>query len=318
MTPTIDLAIREFLLACRADGLAPATVRWYRDILKFAEARFTGRTLSAISTADLREHLVELRERAYRYRGGAAYDGGLSAESIRNHVRALKRFFNWCIFEYRLSEDSNPMRGIRIPNKEKREPKAISLDDLKTLLEACDESDVMQLRDKTMIAFLADTGCRAGGMLSLHAEDLHLADGYATVQEKGHRRRTVPFTEYTAELLSRWLSARPNVTSGLVFYSMSPRYVGQQMTVFGLHRMLVRLKERTGIAGRVNPHSFRHGFARQYLINGGDLATLAQLMGHSNVNVTASSYAVFQDAELRRSHDKFSPIRSIKPNASNH
>lgn len=312
MAVTIDLAIREFLLACRADGLAPATTRWYRDILKFAEQRFTGRTLSDIRTADLREHLVELRERAVRYRGGAEVDGGLSAESIRNHVRALKRFFNWCMAEYRLSEDTNPMRGIRIPNKEKREPKAIVLDDLRTLLEACDESDVMQLRDKTMIAFLADTGCRAGGMLSLHADDLHLSDGYATVEEKGHRRRTVPFTEYTAELLSRWLAVRPNVASGLVFYSLSPRYVGQQMTVFGLHRMLVRLKERTGIAGRVNPHSFRHGFARQYLINGGDLATLAQLMGHSNVNVTASSYAVFQDAELRRSHDKFSPMRSLK------
>lgn len=318
MTPTIDLAIREFLLACRADGLAPATTRWYRDILKFAEQRFSGRNLSDISTADLREHVVELRERAVRYRGGAEYSGGLSAESIRNHVRALKRFFNWCIAEYRLSEDTNPMRGIRIPNKEKREPKAISLDDLKTLLEACDESDVMQLRDKTMIAFLADTGCRAGGMLSLHADDLHLADGYATVQEKGRRRRTVPFTEYTAELLSRWLSVRPNVASGLVFYSLSPQYIGQQMTAFGLHRMLVRLKERTGIAGRVNPHSFRHGFARQFLINGGDLATLAQLMGHSNINVTATSYAVFQDAELRRSHDKFSPIRSIKPHESNH
>jgi integrase/recombinase XerD len=73
--------------------------------------------------------------------------------------------------------------------------------------------------------------------------------------------------------------------------------------------MLKRLKQRAGLAGRANPHSFRHGFAKEYLMEGGDLASLADLMGHESVETTKSFYAVFEQDDLRRKHDQFSAAR---------
>jgi integrase/recombinase XerD len=69
-----------------------------------------------------------------------------------------------------------------------------------------------------------------------------------------------------------------------------------------------RLKKKAGVAGRVNPHSFRHAFAREYLKNGGDVSILPTLMGHSDVNTTRDFYAVFKTDELADLHLKYSPI----------
>jgi len=66
------------------------------------------------------------------------------------------------------------------------------------------------------------------------------------------------------------------------------------------------------VSGRCNPHSFRHNFAREYLRNGGDLATLAKLLGHSNISTTASYYAVFASDELAQFHERYSPLKSLK------
>jgi site-specific recombinase XerD len=52
-------------------------------------------------------------------------------------------------------------------------------------------------------------------------------------------------------------------------------------------------------------------FAREYLTAGGDLASLARLMGHSDPQVTATFYAVYAPDELAEKHDQFSPVRTL-------
>ena len=77
--------------------------------------------------------------------------------------------------------------------------------------------------------------------------------------------------------------------------------------------MLRKLKVKAGVTGRVNPHSFRHGFAREYLRSGGNLSTLSKLMGHEDVTVTASFYGVFAEDELGAEHRAHSSLLKIKP-----
>lgn len=51
------------------------------------------------------------------------------------------------------------------------------------------------------------------------------------------------------------------------------------------------------------------GVNKDHLMNGGDLASLADLMGHESVETTKSFYAVFEQEDLRRKHDHFSAAR---------
>ena len=76
--------------------------------------------------------------------------------------------------------------------------------------------------------------------------------------------------------------------------------------------MLKRLKRRTGVKGPVNPHSFRHGFARAYLSNGGNLASLADTLGHSDLSVTWQAYAIFTTDEFKTAHTRYSPVAQLE------
>jgi len=69
-----------------------------------------------------------------------------------------------------------------------------------------------------------------------------------------------------------------------------------------------RLRRNAGVDGAVNPHSFRHAFSREYLKNGGDLASLADLLGHSDVWVTWQAHAVFTFDELKAAHERLSTV----------
>jgi integrase/recombinase XerD len=73
-----------------------------------------------------------------------------------------------------------------------------------------------------------------------------------------------------------------------------------------------RLGKRAGVKGRVNPHAFRHAFAREYILNGGDLASVSEMMGHTQIGVTKQFCAVFQAEELRAKHDAFSPVGRLR------
>lgn len=304
------------MLAQKADGNKPNTIRWYRHMLSPVVARFYGKQVDHVTVVALREYVVDLRSRGHRYINAAQrpeLEGGLSHESLRDHIRSMKVFFNWCMREYELLV--NPMDKIRMPARMKQEPKAIALDDLKCLLNTCDMSTASGIRDRTMLAFLADTACRAESMLSLRMEKLHLRELYATVLVKGRdvRDLDVPISPYTADLLRQWIAVRPiEADPTFVFCSLATNTIGKRLTLSGLHQAIKRLARRAKVTGRVNPHSFRHGFARQYLMNGGDLATLSQTMGHSSISVTVEFYARFARHELAQQHKKFSPITNIE------
>lgn len=305
----LSSAVQQFLVAAGADGLKPSTVRWYESRLRPVAAHFGLDDLADLGAPDLRTYIVALRARDQRYLVGQrpVMTGGLSPDTIHGHLRALRRFFRWAVEEYGLP--TNPMLRIRLPRVAHDTPKAASLDDLAKLLAAIDDSPT-GWRNRAMLMFLADTGCRAAGMLTLHRENLDLSAGRALVVEKGDKARRVYFGENTAYAVARWLDVRPG-GGWAVFCSLHGPRRGLPLTLGGLHDVIRRLKMQAGVSGRVNPHSLRHMFAREYLTNGGDLSSLARIMGHSDAAVTANYYAVFDDAELKEKHGLYSPARRL-------
>src|SRR5438270_326871 len=77
-----------------------------------------------------------------------------------------------------------------------------------------------------------------------------------------------------------------------VFCNMSPEEArgapGAALDPGAINQLLNRLAQKANTTGPHNPHAFRHAFARDYLLNGGDLASLSKLMGHENIEVTAT------------------------------
>ncbi len=304
-------AIEALAIATRADGRSSETVGGYRRKLKPLVAFLGDVPVEEVTTGDLRRCIVHLMERTTRWSHHPKLReraGGLSPFTVAGHVRAIKRLFNWLKGEGMI--ESSPTRKIRTPRPKRREPKGVAMDDFLALLATTEGGSVADRRDRAILLFLADTGCRVGGLCNLQVRSLDLEAGLAVIVEKGDKTRLVPFNPPTAEALRAWLEVRSQDQGPWLFVSLGPKARGR-LSPGGVAQMLKRRAQRAGVKGPVNPHAFRHFFAREFLMNGGDLATLADLMGHSSVEVTKASYAIFTVQELKEKHRRHSPVARI-------
>jgi len=305
----ITKALDNFTLAMIADRRSDRTVEWYVDMLSKVNANVIDylvfhdvTMLEAVDTQMLREYIVWLKDQR-----GVRIQQPLSEATINSYIRACHRFFAWCADEYQVK---NPMNRIAFPKDTPQRPKAIDLADLQAMLDEC-KDDYWGIRNRAMMLFLFDTGARVGGLIGLQREDVELYGRHATVTEKGNKTRRVRFSQITSEALEAWLALRFETGyEGLyVFYSYPER---QRLTTDGVRVILSKLGKLARVQGRVNPHSFRHAFAREYVLSGGDLATLSVLMGHKLPQTTINSYARFTEQELAERYDQFAPTNRLK------
>lgn len=282
-------AIEELVIASRAAGLSLRTIKQYELHLQPLLAFLGDCLVGDISASDLRRFINHTRERPGRH--GAS----VSPATLGGYARTIRRLFNFLVAEEVLMK--SPASGLAIPKLPRgREPKAISLDDFLRMLQAATGDNAEEIRARAVMKFLAETGCRAGGLVGLRMTDMDLNRMTAHVVEKGNKRREVYFTEFTRDEILAWLAVRPE-GSDRVFVSLKDR--GQPLSVAAVTRLLQRVARRAGVTGPANAHAFRHEFARLYLLSGGDLASLSDLMGHSDITVTAQSYSVFMPDELQ-------------------
>ncbi|HNR84659.1 tyrosine-type recombinase/integrase, partial [Ottowia sp.] len=287
-------------------GRSERTAGDYRQKLHALLAFLGDRDVTAVTVHDLRRYVADMRSRETRYAGHAyktETTGGLAPASLATRIRAVKRLFNWLASEGAI--EANPAHGIKMPKPPRgRQPKAISEHDLRRMIEAA-RADA---RDLALVLFLADTGCRRGGLVGLRLGDLEIDHGRAWVTEKGDKRRAVFLSPATIAALRVWLAVRPAVAHDRLWLSHS---TGEPLTGDGVAQLLARLGKRAGCTGPHGAHSFRHGFARQWIMAGGDMGTLADVMGHAEVSTTWAAYAVFTQSELQARHARFSPISKL-------
>jgi integrase/recombinase XerD len=275
--------------------------------------------LADIDSDEIDEYIYSVRNRKTCYRN-ASYrrekEGGPSGATINDHIRILKVFFNWAYGRYKLPAGENPMGGYKAGESKSDNIMFISDEDRNKML-LVPANDDKGIRDKAIVYTLTDTGCRVGALVGLQVQDVHFGqdqagrvNAWAEVETKGDTRYTIFFSHQAACALQDWLRISDRYTSyDYVFCNLNTnRQRGSPLLAGAINQLLDRIAEKAGVTGTHRPHSFRHAFARTYLKNGGDLASLAQIMGHKTILVTARYYARFLPGELGRMHGGNSPL----------
>ena len=294
-------AIKVYVQAKTADGLSERTLTCYRRTLSYLLAFVGDREVGAVTVNDLRAYLADLRTRQ-------GHGAVLSAFTIASYLTMTKAFFHWLAADGVIAE--NPAQRIKKQKGKRDQPKAIDTEDLRKMLDASEGASVEERRARAVLLFLADTGCRAGGLVGLKLADLHLGQGHALITEKGAKSRRVYLNPPTVAALRAWLAVRPATALPYVFIGL--RFPAEsQLTPSGLFQIIRRVARLAGVTGRFNPHSFRHRFAKRWLEQGGDMGRLADIMGHADIKTTWDAYAVWTENELQEAHRRFSPIADL-------
>ncbi|MCI2429674.1 tyrosine-type recombinase/integrase [Candidatus Acetothermia bacterium] len=281
-----------FTQHARIHGRSRKTLALYEWVFEQVHQAIGDKPLSQLDTMTLRRFLSELIERNWK------------PTSVSIVHRVFNAFLNWCKRESLVT--SNPLDGIPAPKTPKVFPFILDESQVRSLLAACNRSNLHEARNYAMLLLFIDCGLRLNELIGLRLGDVSLAQRSLKVHGKGARDRIVFMGARTAKAHRRWLELRGFRTgySDALFIDrkgepLKPRWVQQ---------VIARLGVKAGIKGvRVSPHTLRHTAATLAVKNGMDPFALQRLLGWENIS-TALKYVHLAGTALREAHAKASPV----------
>jgi integrase/recombinase XerD len=254
-------------------GASPHSVEAYsRDLVKFSEY-FKGKLLEQLTSLDLTDFLLKLREQK------------LSATTIARNLSAIKGLFKYAVRTGKLEQ--NPAAGIAGPKLYRALPGVLTIDQVIKILSLPDIETKLGLRDKALLEFLYGTGARISEALNCHIDDLLPEMKLVKLFGKGRKERVVPMGEVGWQYLKKYLKeSRPQLakakSSDFIFLGNRGNPL-QRMAGWRIVRKYCTL---AGITADVSPHTFRHSFASHLLAGGADLLAVQELLGHADITTT--------------------------------
>jgi len=310
----LEKLTRHFEAYNRSEGKSPRTVEWYCRVLRYFE-RYLEEQGHSTNLGDLtlevaREFVLYLQTR--RKWDGHPYipspDGKLAAISVQNYVRGLRAFFSWLYREGYTEE--HILAQLKPPKASQKLVGVLAEEEVARILACLDANTASGCRDTAMVITFLDCGLRLSELTGLRLNDAHIDQCYLKVMGKGAKERIVPIGNLAQKVLQRYVfHFRPEP----IFEDQDHLFLtldGKPMTANAVKLIFARLAQRSGIK-RLHAHLCRHTFATNYLINGGDVFSLQQILGHTSLEMVRR-YVTLASAQVRVQHRKFSPMDRMK------
>lgn len=239
-----------------------------------------------------------------RYRN--SNDDTLSTLTQSYHLIALRSFLAYCSKRNILT--LTPEK-IELPKVKKKQVTFLSRDEIQRLIEAPDTQTVIGIRDRAIIELLFSSGLRVSELVNLNRDHINLKRGEFMVRGKGQKDRPVFISPEATEWLAEYLNTRNDGGTPLfIHYSGTKegdvRGEHLRLNVRSVQRMVSRYAKLAGITKAVSPHTMRHSFATDLLMNGADIRSVQSMLGHSNI-ATTQIYTHVTDPHLKEVHRKF-------------
>lgn len=222
------------------------------------------------------------------------------------HLIALRSFL-----KYLAKRDIAAMDSAKIELAKVVRPKVTFLEaeEVERLLSSIDTGNVVGLRDRAIIELLFSGGLRVSELVGLDREHINLDRKEFMVRGKGQKDRPIYISPQAADWIQKFLGTRTdNFKPLFIHYSGTQNGLDDGMytrlTVRSVQRLVKRYSLAAGITKDVTPHTLRHSFATDLLINGADIRSVQGLLGHANI-ATTQIYTHITDPQLKAVHEKF-------------
>ncbi|KRM04863.1 phage integrase family protein [Liquorilactobacillus ghanensis DSM 18630] len=271
----------KYFASKRAEGCSEKSLKYYKVTITkaFKEIKKDARE---VVTDELRNYLMDYQ----RTRNS-------SKVTIDNIRRILSSFFNWLEDEDYIIK--SPVRRIHKVKVSTTVKETYSDEELEKLRDSC-----TNIRDLTLIDFLASTGMRVGELVLLNREDINFQERECIVFGKGSKERIAYFDARAKLHLQKYLRKRTDSNAAL-FVSLKGEH--SRLTIGGVESRLKLLGEKVGIA-HVYPHKFRRTLATTAIDKGMPIEQLQQLLGHKRIDTTLH-YAMVKQQNVKIAHRKY-------------
>lgn len=235
---------------------------------------------------------------------------GLAISSINRVISTLRSFYGYLEREHQLN---NPMKDIESRKIPLRLPKALTIAQITSLIEASSsEDDIISLRNKAILELLYSTGGRVSEIVGLDLSDIFESNDVRVIKlrGKGGKERVVPMGSFSVKALNDYVvRVRPALQlknskgkSEALFLNQRGTRISRQSA----WQIVVDCAKKAGLTEGISPHVFRHSFATHLLDGGADIRVVQELLGHSSVTTT-QIYTLITIDKIRESYSLAHP-----------
>lgn len=236
----------------------------------------------------------------------------LSLMTQSYHLIALRSFLRYCMKRdiVTLAPDK-----VELPRVAKKQVSFLTPDELTRLLDQIPNDTAAGLRDRAIVELFFSSGLRVSELAHLDRGHINIKRGEFMVRGKGQKDRPVFISPEASEWVALYLKTRQDE-----FIPLFIRYSGVaqsadakgnhlRLTPRSIQRLIQKYAVAAGITKKVSPHTMRHTFATDLLMNGADLRSVQAMLGHSNISTT-QVYTHVTDPHLHEVHQKFHRTRT--------
>ncbi len=222
------------------------------------------------------------------------------------HLIALRSFLKYCA---KRDISTMPADKIELARVVRKQVTFLSPEELQQLFDQPNTNTIAGLRDRAILELLFSSGLRISELVGLNRTQINLKRREFSVRGKGQKDRPIFVSEEAVKWIEAYLAKRQDNDQALFI-----RYSGQKavdrsgnyarLSSRSIQRMIARYARLAGLIKHITPHSLRHSFATDLLMNGADLRSVQALLGHSNI-ATTQIYTHITDPHLKNVHEQF-------------
>ncbi len=258
-----------------------------------------------IEVKDINPELIR-KWRLWLNRLGTNTSDELQKNTQNYHLIALRSFLKFCA---KRDIPAMPADKIELAKSIRKQVTFLNPEELERLFNAPKLDTINGLRDRAILELLFSSGLRVSELVNLNREDINLKRKEFMVRGKGQKDRPIFISDTSAWWILQYLEKRQDNSLPLfIRYSGSKKSTVSgnyyRLTARSVQRLVARYAILAGITKHVSPHTLRHSFATDLLMNGADLRSVQAMLGHSNISTT-QIYTHVTDPHLKAIHQKF-------------
>ena len=236
------------------------------------------------------------------------YNGvNLGKSTQAYHLIALRRLLTY--LSKRDIKSLEPTK-IELPKMTKPQVNFLHYEEVERLLGVIPQDTELGLRDRAILELLFSSGLRVSELINLNRDHINTKRREFSVRGKGNKDRPIFISKTASQHIDNYLKSRKDNLSPLfINYSKrctTPSLDGnyRRLTARSVQRMIEKYARLAGITKKVSPHTMRHSFATDLLLNGADLRSVQSMLGHASISTT-QIYTHITDQHLKDVHDQF-------------